>query len=230
MFCPNCGHECAAQDRFCSNCGAPLSAPVRPKMGRHWVPILIMTLIFAIGTGLFFAFPVNRQEKPPVIESQETPWFYADNGIVYFDAKKYTGGSELTVPAELNGQRIIALGEGCFKNCDQLTSVILPDTLQAIGEDAFSGCTALRGIEIPESVMLIGEGAFSGCAALEAICVYEGVRSIGEGAFSGCSKLFYIYFSGDFQEWNELYAEFINPYTTVFAEDGTFYQGETPAE
>ena len=138
MFCPNCGHECAAQDRFCSNCGTPLSLPVRPKMGRHWVPILIMALIFAFGTALFFAFPASRQEKPPVIESQETPWFYVENGILYFDAKKYSVDSELTVPAELNGQSIIALGEGCFRNCTQLTSIILPDTLQAIGEDAFS--------------------------------------------------------------------------------------------
>ena len=224
MFCPYCNYECEAQDRFCSHCGAPLTGVSREKKGRHWVPILAMALVFAFGIGLFFALPGG---DPASTEGgSDYSWFYVDNGVLHFEESRYTGSGELTVPGELFGQTVTALADGCFENCSSLTSVVLPQTLMAIGEDAFKGCTSLRGIEIPESVMLIGEGAFSGCSALEAVCVYEGIQSIGEGAFNGCTKLFYIYYSGYFQEWNNLYGEFVNPYTTVIAQDGTFYQGE----
>ena len=225
MFCPNCNYECDTQDRFCSHCGTPLTHAPLEKKGRHWVPVLIMVLIFAFGTGLFFALPGGNAVSGD--NGTEYSWFYVDNGVLHFEESRYTGDSDLTVPGELFGQTVTALSDGCFENCTGLTSVILPPSLQAIGEDAFRGCTSLRGIEIPESVVLIGEGAFSGCTALEAVCIYGGVRSIGTGAFKDCAKLFYVYYSGYFEEWNKLYSEFVNPYTTVIAQDGTFYQGET---
>lgn len=225
MHCPYCNFEYEAHDRFCSHCGAPLTALPIEKKGRHWVPILAMVLIFVFGTTLFFALP-GRVVGGADSNEAEYSWFYVDNGVLHFEPTRYAGGSELTVPDELFGQTVISLDAGCFEDCTDLTSVILPSSLQAIGEDAFAGCTSLRGIEIPESVVFIGEGAFSGCTALEAICAYEGIQQIGAGAFSGCTKLFYIYYSGYFQEWNELYSEFVNPYTTVISQDGTFYQGE----
>lgn len=228
MHCPYCNYECETLDRFCSHCGAPLTAAPQEKKGRHWVPILIMVLILTFGTVLFFALPGSGVPSSSAGDDEEYSWFYVDNGVLYFEESRYTGGSELTIPSELFGQTVYSIGEGCFEDCTGLTSVILPPTLQAIGEDAFRGCTALRGIEIPASVVLIGEGAFSGCTALEAVCVYDGIRSIGAEAFSGCSKLFYIYYSGYFEDWDELYGEFINPYTTVFSLDGTFYQGKSP--
>ena len=229
MFCSNCGYECDSQDRFCSHCGTPLTSENREKKGRHWVPLAIMTLIFAFGLFLFFALPGSGSSAPAVDEALvDNSWFYVDNGVLYFEESRYSGNTELTVPSELFGQTVTSIGEGCFENCTGLTSVILPSTLQAIGEDAFRGCTALRGIEIPESVKLIGENAFSGCTALEAVCVYDGLASVGAGTFSGCTKLFYIYYSGNFEDWNALYNEFVNPYTTVFALNGTFYQGEAP--
>ena len=227
MFCPYCNYECEAHDRFCSHCGSPLTQQSAEKKGHHWVPLLIMLLVFAFGTSLFFLLPGNSDFQNPSDSGTEYSWFRVDNGVLYFDESRYTGSSELTIPEELFGQTVHALSDGCFENCTGLTSVILPNSLQAIGEDAFKGCTSLRGIEIPESVMLIGKGAFSGCSALEAVCVYERIQSIGTGAFNGCTKLFYIYYSGYFEEWDHLYSEFVNPYTTVIAQDGTFYQGES---
>ena len=226
MFCPYCNYECDAHDRFCSQCGAPLTQQRTEKKGRHWVPLLIMLLVFAFGTTLFFVLPGESGGNDRLADGS-MPWFSVDGGILSFNETYYNGSSELQIPESIGGIAITALADSCFENCTELTSVVLPNSLQAIGEDAFKGCTSLRGIEIPESVILIGEGAFSGCTALEAVCVYNGIRSIGTGAFSGCTKLFYIYYSGYFQDWNKLYSDFINPYTTVFSQDGTFYQGET---
>ena len=226
MICPCCGNEFDEQDFCCPICEFIPIDPSRYKKGRHWVPILIMALIFSFGTALFFILPGTP--TPAADTAEAAPWFRIEEGILYFDETGYTGGIELTVPETVDGITVIALAEGCFKNCDELISVTLPETLQAIGEDAFRGCSSLRGIEIPESVVLIGENAFADCESLEAVCVYDSLRSVSAGAISGCTQLFYIYYSGNFQEWDELYSEFINPYTTVFAEDGTFYQGKRP--
>lgn len=223
MLCPYCNNICEDGDRFCSHCGAPLAPSVQEKKGRHWVPILIMVLLISLGTGLFFALPNGKG-----ISSADMPWYVIDDGVLYFSESDYNGGSELQIPESIGGVTVTALSEGCFENCTGLTSVILPPTLQAIGEDAFRGCTALRGIEIPESVMVIGENAFNGCTALEAVCCYDELQSIGSGAFSGCNKLYYIYFVGYYPVWAELYDEYITLYTTVFCEDGSYFQGGDP--
>ena len=228
LFCPYCNNLCEAHDRFCSHCGASL-VPAAPKKGRHWVPILIMVILCAFGTGLFFAFPSRISPAPAANETAtENSWFYVDNGTLYFEASRYTGDSELTIPDKLFGQTIIGIGESCFENCTELTAVNLPATLQTIGDNAFRGCTSLRGIKIPESVHSIGSGTFAECRALEAISVDQQLQRIGTGAFSGCNKLYYIYFAGIYEDWTKLYPEFINPYTTVFCDDGDYYHGGNP--
>ena len=225
MICPHCGSEHEANACSCADCGASLANIPISKKGRHWVPILIMTLIFAFGTVLFFRLP--GAPDPSEDAAEAAPWFRVEDGILYFDKNSYTGGTELTVPETVEGTAVTALADGCFENCTELTSVTLPKSLLAIGENAFRGCASLRGIEIPEEVVFIGEGAFSSCPSLEAVCVYNNLQHIGSGTFAGCSKLFYIYYSGNFREWDALCSEFITPYTTVFAQDGTFYQGKT---
>lgn len=226
MYCPCCNFEYDPHDRFCSHCGASLTVAQKKTYGRHWVPILIMVLIFAFGTTLFFVLPGSGSQHVRGTSSEDMPWFMVDDGILYFRKSYYSGSGELVIPESVGGITVTAISDSCFENCSGLTSVVLPASVQAIGENAFRGCTSLRGIEIPESVVLIGEGAFAGCTSLEALCIYDSIQSIGAGAFTGCTKLFYIYYSGYFEDWNELYSEFINPYTTVFSLDGTFYQGE----
>lgn len=228
MFCPYCNNLCETHDRFCSHCGAPL-APAGPKKGRHWVPILIMVILCAFGIGLFFALPGGNSVPAAVSNpDSQTPWFSISGGTLHFNDSLYSGGSKLTIPESINGETVTGLSTGCFEGCDQLSEIILPESLESISADAFKNCTALRGIYIPESVIWIGDGAFSGCSALEAVCMNSAPEAIGSGAFSGCNKLYYIYFAGIYEVWTELYPEFINPYTTVFCDDGDYYHGGNP--
>ena len=226
MYCYNCGQLVGEDDRYCRYCGTALNVPPKPKMGSRRVPILIMILLCALGIGLFFALPYGAApEATPV----RTDHFAVTNGILSFDPSRYTGGSDLIIPREIDGQTVIALADGCFENCDTLTSIELPDTLETIGKHAFRGCTALRGMDIPESVTRIGVEAFYGCTALEAICLSNNLEHVGIGAFKECNQLYYIMILGQYQDWVELYDEFITPYTGVFCDDGSFYQGK-PAE
>ena len=221
MICPNCQTYCGDTDHFCYVCGMSLQR-TKPKKGSRWVPLLLLILMSLGGLISFFA---TSTQDDPIRAMESTPWFDVRNGILYFDQQRYTGGSELTVPAEIGGQTVYALGEDCFEGCTQLTSVILPEGLASIGDGAFSDCTSLRGISIPESVNVIGEEAFSGCSALEAISISGRIKEIREDAFDDCGYLGYIFFDGLHEEWVALYDEFINPYVGVICQDGSFYQG-----
>lgn len=221
MICPNCQTVCGDADHYCYLCGAPLQQP-KSRKGSRWVPLLLLILMSVVGIIIFFATAGNHA---PIRAQGSMPWFYVQNGVLYFEAHRYHGGGELTVPSEVAGQTVYALGEDCFADCTQLTAVNLPDTLASIGDGAFCGCTSLRGIAIPDSVNVIGEKAFYGCSALEAVSISGHVRDIREDAFDECSYLGYIFYGGLHDEWMSLYDEFINPYVGVICQDGSFYQG-----
>lgn len=61
--------------------------------------------------------------------------------------------------------------------------------LKRIGEFAFANCNNLTSITIPNSVTSIGEYAFLDCRHLTSITIPSGVTSIGPYTFYGCSNL-----------------------------------------
>ena len=208
----------------------PPAAPAEPqrKKGSHWVPIGIMTVLFAIGLGVFFLSQAFPPYTPPLMENEnqsETPWFHMEDGELYFDNAAYEGPEEITVPSEVDGQTVTALAEGCFAGSKTLTTVILPDTLQVIGPEAFADCTSLRGIYIPDHVTVIGAGAFRGCTSLEAIDLPGTIVTIGYQAFEDCEKLEHIFFNGKKSQWKDLYSDKIGPNTQVYCTNGTLKQG-----
>ena len=79
--------------------------------------------------------------------------------------------------------------DGAFQNCINLSSIILPNTLNYIGSSAFFGCVSLTTISIPSQVQHIGVYAFGQCSSLNSIKIANGVKEIERYAFSQCSSL-----------------------------------------
>ena len=59
-----------------------------------------------------------------------------------------------------------------FLNCRNLTSIILPNTIDSIGHLAFSYCSGLNTITIPNSVTFIGANAFDACSNMKEVYSY----------------------------------------------------------
>lgn len=82
---------------------------------------------------------------------------------------------------------ITSIGDMCFRNLSNVTSVSLPSTLIRIGKGAFY-YTALERIDLPINIEYIDEDAFSNLTSLTGELVLpDGITEIGEGAFYGCS-------------------------------------------
>ena len=84
---------------------------------------------------------------------------------------------------------VTTIGEDAFYNCDNLTSVNIPDSVTTIGDDAFHDCDSLTSVTIPDSVTTIGDEVFFGCYSLTSVTIGNSVTTIGERAFSDCINL-----------------------------------------
>lgn len=209
----------------------PASPPPSPRRGTHWIPLTIMAVMVILGLVLFFALPYESDGTAAYYADGEsdTPWFENIDGTLRFYDYLYTGPAEVTVPDTVDGLPVTSIGPFCFSDCEWITTVILPDTVEEIGFYAFGGCTSLRGIYLPEGLTYIGSEAFYDCAALEAVCIPSTVESIESGAFDGCENLNYILYSGIHSHWMELYQDYISRKTQVYCTDGTFlHRGFTP--
>lgn len=111
--------------------------------------------------------------------------YTVENGVV----TAYHGVlRRLTVPAQIDGQTVTAIGAAAFADHPYLQSVTLPDTVTHIAENAFSGCTALTQITA-EGVTTLGDAALMGCSALKNLSFAQQLKTIGDHAFADCTAL-----------------------------------------
>ena len=89
-----------------------------------------------------------------------------------------------------NGQ-LTSIGTDSFRDCTNLSTIEMPNSLQRIRDRALSGCTNLTSIEFTENCQLsvIYQQAFQNCSKLKSITIPSGVKNIPEHAFQDCSDL-----------------------------------------
>lgn len=193
----------------------PVVTAPQPRKGRLWPPVLALIVMTCIGLAAFFLSP----KAPEPVKS----CFSIDNGVLYFDYSLYTGSDELTVPETVDGMAVTAISEGCFQDCDRLTTVILPESVTVIGENAFASCDALRGIYIPNGVLSVGAEAFAECPKLEAVCFPASIMEIGDGCLDNCVSLHYIFYDGTYDQWRKLYDGTYRTGVELHTNDGVYY-------
>ena len=203
------------------------------------VPILIVAItagIFAFGSitwdfsaeffeDIYEEIPIPGPSPESLPEAADEGCFAVADHTLMFLADNWDGSPILRIPDTIAGEEIISIGVGCFAGCEELTTIFLPDTVTVISPMAFSGCTGLRGLYLPDGVELIGKDAFAMCRSLEAIYIPASVATIAPGCFDDCASLRYIFYGGTFEDWSELYSDYITPFTAAICLDGEYYHG-----
>lgn len=83
---------------------------------------------------------------------------------------KYIGKSafEDSFIKEISFTNVERISDYAFKNCSQLTKVIMGEATTEVGTEAFYGC-GLTSVIFPQSIEEIGPGAFAYCESLQAV-------------------------------------------------------------
>lgn len=123
----------------------------------------------------------------------------------------------LTLPTELDGYKIVGVGQTEFISSDlgdsvavishtnpgdtslnvmgeygqynkKLNRITFPDGYLFIGDFAFAGCDNLSVIDLPDSLSGIGKNAFAGCESLSGLNISYDVN-VRDNAFANCGVL-----------------------------------------
>ncbi len=89
------------------------------------------------------------------------------NGYFVYDCD--SSAENVVIPEKHKGENVVGIFENAFKDCKQLTSVTIPNSVTSIGSSVFYGCSSLTSVTIPNSVTSIGSYAFSGCSSLTSV-------------------------------------------------------------
>lgn len=122
-----------------------------------------------------------------------------------------------------------SIGASAFYNCENLSEVILPETVEFIGEYAlkstkitsitipegitginigiFEYCSRLKEVNLPDSIAYIGGKAFYSCKSLKEIIIPDSVHYIGNSAFAYCESLAKITMPAKINSNNSSFAE-----------------------
>lgn len=134
---------------------------------------------------------------------------------------------DIVVPAKFDNKPVIAVNTEVFRNNTDITSVVLPSTVNILAMEAFSNCTELRSINLsdldtiadktfyncsnlsdinmPSNLRVICREAFFGCSALTDVKIPASVRGIDESAFVNCSELVNFEFRPDCETMQDVY-------------------------
>lgn len=122
-----------------------------------------------------------------------------ENGVLYIGNVLYKADPEKLPESYEIKEGTVCIADYAFSNCDNLISVVIPDTVKYIGNYAFCNCYNLASANIPTAAVSIGAFAFGNCI-LKSVTIPASVTAIGEGAFRSCDNLIEVIF----EEGNQL--------------------------
>ena len=132
------------------------------------------------------------------VESRESGEYTYDAYLTYAVITKYRGEeTEVTVPASIDGLPVKRVGSLAFYTCVDVTSIVLPEGIEAVEDNAFYYCTGLTKINLPSTLTSLGAKSFSWCSALTSVILPDGITEIPEFCFNQCAALTNVVWKGD---------------------------------
>ena len=139
--------------------------------------------------------PMPSVTPTPRIITESGYEFNLDTGTIVKCVDNYV---TVTIPSELRGVKVKAIGDKAFSSCKYLTSLTISEGISCIGSEAFSGCENLVSVTLPNSINCIDSNAFEGCKELKkAIFMGNEPEYMGNNVFADVHPDFTIIVSAD---------------------------------
>ena len=207
---------------YCSNV-TDIRMPVEVESIGHslfWHCGKLKEIIMPIGTKIiknefYHCSSLHNIEVPDNLESIS---YHAFNGTPYennekwenniFEYKNYL----LKVSRDFKDKfvvpdRLTVICKDAFWWCDNITEIVIHNSVTRIDEHAFSNCMALTELIIPESVKWIGRAIFNGCEAMRKVTILNPTVEMDEDMIAFWCKPKYLVIYGKEGSTAQKYAE-----------------------
>ncbi|MCD8201850.1 MAG: leucine-rich repeat domain-containing protein [Clostridia bacterium] len=108
---------------------------------------------------------------------------------------------DIVIPGTHLGKKVIALGNGAFKNDAVIRNIVVPEGVGKIGASAFRGCKNLKTAVILGDVKKIEDETFCECGDIVSVVIPGSCKEMGKHVFDCCYDPA-IFFKGDRTLWN----------------------------
>ena len=82
-------------------------------------------------------------------------------------------GSELVIPYGYEGKPVTSIDGGAFSGCEQLTKVIMPDSITHAADTIFARCENLQEVVFSKNLQSITNSMFSHCSQLKIVSLND---------------------------------------------------------
>ena len=83
----------------------------------------------------------------------------------------------------------LILGNAAFSSCENLESVLLPNTVKAIPESFLNSCPRITSIDLADNIESVGANAFINCVNLSKVILRNPKITVGRYSFAKCPML-----------------------------------------
>lgn len=136
---------------------------------------------------------------------ENNPKFISSDNVIY--NKQLT--EVVAVPANYNSSSIHFLNStqkiNCeaLYGCENLRSILLPESLEYIGTNAFAKCASISALTIPATVTGIGSAAFTGCNSLLSVTYNGNAPTAPDDLYAGTPEALTSYASSEAEGFTE---------------------------
>lgn len=105
----------------------------------------------------------------------------------------------ITIPGNVKvtiEEGVRAFGHDCFKDKKNLTSIVLPKSLERLSGSCFAG-TGIKELRVPEGTQIVTDTCFQDCMDLKTVWLPSTITDLSGHCFEGCPNLEAVYIAAE---------------------------------